>query len=210
MLEAGADQDIFIVLKNLLRAIAVVNIEINNGDLIDAVPGQGVGSADGNIIKKAKAHGLIAFRMVAGRANVTKSIVGLPGNQQINGLYDSASRPISRLQAVGIHGRISVQTPQTLWRQAAVKEIDISGAMDEFDPSACRQGCFVQPQEVMDTRFLQAILDGPQASGRLGVMRPHVMEEAVRMCHESRRHHKAERPWPIMTINKEGELTVNF
>jgi hypothetical protein len=62
--------------KDVLRAVAVVYVEIDDGDTFGAVLGARVQAGDGRVGEEAKAHDAIAFGVVARRANLAEGVGG--------------------------------------------------------------------------------------------------------------------------------------
>ncbi len=68
-----------------LGAIAMMDVEIDHGDPLDAVNFSRLLRRDGYAVEKTKAHRPVGLGMVAGRAHSAKSIVGLALHHSING-----------------------------------------------------------------------------------------------------------------------------
>jgi hypothetical protein len=72
VLERRAKQDSFILAKDLLGAIPLVDIEVDNGHALEVVLMQCMSGTDSNIVVEAKPHRPLTFGVVAGRSNTTK------------------------------------------------------------------------------------------------------------------------------------------
>ena len=90
-------------IEDLLRAIAVMNVEIDDGDALDAMLGASIGRSDGNIVEQTKAHNAVAFGVVAGRAYLAERVGD--ARHRIHHSIDSekagAGRPAYRLPRAG-------------------------------------------------------------------------------------------------------------
>ena len=64
-------------MKDIFRAVAVVDIEIDDGYTLQPVVFERMSGADGNVVEQAETHGPIAFSVVAGRADGAECIFGL-------------------------------------------------------------------------------------------------------------------------------------
>ena len=84
MLEGRTEQHAPVVLKNVLRAIAVVHVKIHDGDALQTVLIQGMRRAHGHIIEYAKARCALALGVMTGWSHIAKSIIHLAGHQQIH------------------------------------------------------------------------------------------------------------------------------
>ena len=89
-----------IVLENLRRTVAEVDVEIDDGDALQAVLGNGVHHAGGNVVDQAKAAGAVAVGMVAWRADGAEGMPGLFVHDHIDCLDDGACRKTGGLEGV--------------------------------------------------------------------------------------------------------------
>jgi len=62
-----AIKGVFLVPKNLLRAIAVMHVEINDGHALGAIRRHGVTRRDAALLKKQKTHRRAGQGVMAGR-----------------------------------------------------------------------------------------------------------------------------------------------
>ena len=60
--------------EDILRAVAVMDVKVDDGGALDAVFPLRVTGRNGGVIKKAKSHGPVDFGMMARRADGDKSI----------------------------------------------------------------------------------------------------------------------------------------
>jgi hypothetical protein len=60
--------------ENLLRAIAMMDIEIDDGDALGAMFCAGVMSRNRDVVEQTEAHGCVAFGMVTGRTHLTEHV----------------------------------------------------------------------------------------------------------------------------------------
>ena len=98
----------------MLRAIAVVHIEIHHRHALGPVRGLRMARGDGGAVEKAEAHGNRALGMVAGRAHGDKGVMRLARHHRIHGGDRAASGAQRRLPGAGRHGRVSVKPDQPL------------------------------------------------------------------------------------------------
>ena len=99
MLEAGAEHHAGIVAEDVFGPVAVMYVEINHGDALESVVFQRVGDADGHIVVKTKAHGLVPCRMVAGRAHVAEGVFHLTRQDEVGGEDEGASSAEGRFRS---------------------------------------------------------------------------------------------------------------
>ena len=95
-----------IVLENLRRTVTEVDVEIDDGNALQAVLGNGVHHAGGNVVDQAKAAGAVAVGMVA----CAKSMLGLFVHHHIDCLDDGTGRKTGGLEGVVANDGIVVDT----------------------------------------------------------------------------------------------------
>ena len=90
-----------IIPENILRAIAVVHIEIHDRHTLNTMHSARVARGNGGIVEKAKAHGGGCFRMVAGRTRRDKRIVDFARHDFIHRQTRAANGAKGGLQRAG-------------------------------------------------------------------------------------------------------------
>src|SRR5262245_5368018 len=68
------EQQVFVRPENVLRAIAVMHVEIDDGNALDTIPLAGVEPRNGDVGENAKAHGTLALGMVPARPHLAKGV----------------------------------------------------------------------------------------------------------------------------------------
>ena len=109
ILMGGDEQDIFAVVKGLLSAIPVVDVEVNHQDALQPEAVQGVGGAQGHVAEEAKTHGPVGFGVVSRRPDKGKAIVDLARHQGLDHLQDPAHRMNGHLITGVAYGRVGVE-----------------------------------------------------------------------------------------------------
>jgi hypothetical protein len=108
VLEAGAEQHPLVAGEDVLGAVAVVDVEVDDGDALQAVLGHGVGGADGDVVEEAEAHGPVALGMVARRAHGAEGGVVLVAHDQIDAQAGGAGGAQGGVQGAAVHGGVAV------------------------------------------------------------------------------------------------------
>ena len=85
-------------MENLRRTIAEVDVEIDDGDALQAVLGNGVHHADGGVVNEAESAGAIAVGMVAGWADGAKSMPSLFVHHHIDCFNNGSGRKTGGLE----------------------------------------------------------------------------------------------------------------
>ena len=108
LMDRGVEQA-RIVLEDVLRAIAVMHVEIDHRDAGDAMDLPRLLGADGDIVEQAEAHRLGGLGVVAGRAGGAEGIARLPRHDGIDRGADGAGGTQRRLAGTGRQDRVVVQ-----------------------------------------------------------------------------------------------------
>ena len=98
------NEDIGAVLQHVLGAVAVVDIEVDDGDAVQAVVLDEVVGCQGDVAEQAKAHGFAGLGVVSGRADGTEGVVDLAGHDHVDGLDDAADRELGDVGAIRADG----------------------------------------------------------------------------------------------------------
>ena len=105
----GKVEDLPILVKNLLGAVAVMEIPVDDQDPLHPVPGQGMPGADGNVVKDAEPRRLRRLGVVARRPDQGKGVVRLPGNHAVDGVHDPAGREPCDIVSLGGGHRVGIE-----------------------------------------------------------------------------------------------------
>ena len=103
-----------VVPEDALRAVAVVDVEIDDRDALGAVAGAGVEAGDGDVGEQAEAHGAVLLGVVAGRANLAEGVgdAAVLGHHRIDGAQARPDAEQRRVQGSGGHRRVRVDLDQ--------------------------------------------------------------------------------------------------
>ena len=97
-----------IVSENLRRTVAEVGVEINDGDSLQAVLGNGVHHTGGGVVDEAESAGAVAVGMVAGWADGAKSMPSLFVHHHIDCFDNGAGCKTGGLEGVVADDRIVI------------------------------------------------------------------------------------------------------
>ena len=103
-------------MEYLLGTIAVMHIEIRNCDAPQAMGCHRMRRADRDIVENTKSHRTGAFCMMAGRADVAKSILDFFIHHQVHSQHHGARRPKRGLVTVRIHCGVGIDMNEPLRR----------------------------------------------------------------------------------------------
>jgi len=124
------EQNPWILLHEILRSIAVVDIEVDDGNPFETVMIESVHCADSDIAKETKSHRRFALGMVARRANGSKGVLDCSTQNQIDGLHHGTCGAIGGGQRSGRHECIGIKRGDPAFRRAAPEIVDMRLGMD--------------------------------------------------------------------------------
>ena len=178
MLEAGEQHNALIVLKNFFGAVAVVNVEIHNGNAAEAVLGNGMHGAHGHIIEEAKAHGFFAFGMVAGRADGAKGVGHFAVHHHIHGFHHRTGGIACRFKGAAVHGGVGVHAVGAHAGRHRFQVADIAIRVHARQLDVGNLVGFHFLQKVHQLRGHQPVFDGGQPLRPFRVAFTHIVAEA--------------------------------
>ena len=95
--------------EDVLGAVAVMDIEIDDGHALDAVSGHRVRGADRDVVEEAEAHRAVALGMMTGRANRAERGAALAGYDEVRREHDGARGMTGRGQRMRVHRRVGIE-----------------------------------------------------------------------------------------------------
>ena len=102
-------KQVALIPENFLRAVAMMDIEIDDSDALGPMFRARVLGGNGGVGEQAKALDRIGFSMVAGRAGGAKGVCGFAGHDLVNCRGGRAAGPQGCLKAAMRHRRVTVQ-----------------------------------------------------------------------------------------------------
>ena len=132
-----------IVSENLRRTVAEVDVEIDDGDALQAVLGNGVHHACGGVVDEAESAGAVAVGMVAGWADGAKSMPSLFVHHHINSLDNGSGRKTGGFEGVVADDGIVIDTVDfTGERLGGFQLVQIVARVDQCQLRIFDFGCF--------------------------------------------------------------------
>jgi hypothetical protein len=106
----GEEEDGRVVVKDSLRAVAMMNVPIDDGDaLYLTVASLRVARGDGDVIEETEAHSALTRSVVSGRTHWDEGVLGLAAHKSVNGATRRARAPERRVHRAHGDDRIRVQ-----------------------------------------------------------------------------------------------------
>ena len=183
-------QDALVAVHDVLGAVAVVHVEVDDGHALEAMALAGVFGGNGDVAEEAKTHGHVARGVVAGRAGGAKGVFQLAAQHGVHGVDGGAGRQQGGAPGVGVHRGVGVDRKGIGPAGGDLLGQDLAqAAQGGHVAAAVRQqqlahggGRGLAPlQRVGHAGDQEAVFDGVDARRALGVTGAHVMQSAVRM-----------------------------
>ena len=191
VLEEAAHQDALVAGHDVLGAVAVVHVEVDDGHALHAVALAGVLGGHRHVAEEAEAHGLVARGVVAGRAGAAEGVFQLAGNHRVHRVDGGTGRQQRRAVGVAVHRSVGVE--RVAVGAASIHFLDqdvVQAAQRGHMAAAVRQQQFAHgggrglaPVEcVADAGDQQPVFDGVEPLRAFGVPCTHFMLAAIGMC----------------------------
>jgi hypothetical protein len=188
MLEGRHHEHFRVAREDVLGAVAVVHVEVEDRDSLDAMRMDRVPGCDGDVVENAETHRARARRVMPRRPHAAERVLDFALHHQVDGEYACACGMQRGRQAVRIHCRVRVEVHGAGLRRGLPDRADI---LDRMDPGNLGIGGAwrLVPRKILgDPRCDHLVFDCGQARGAFGVMRAHVVLEAIGMGDEGRGH----------------------
>ena len=155
-----------IVPEDVLRAVAVVHVPVDDGDALGAMRLLRMAGGDGGVVEQAEAHGRRLLGMVAGRARRHEDVVGAAGEHVVDGGVGGADGGQRRLPAFRAHHGVGIDALDAGLGDRGAHLVDegLRVGIDNRGRVAFRGEHAVERGELL---VVQHALDGPQAVGPL-------------------------------------------
>ena len=182
MLEGRHHHHPRIVAEDVLGAVAVVYIEIDDCDTLETMDLQRMERADRHVVEQAEAHRTRMLCMVARRTDCAERIVHLATGDQVGRAHRRAGSVPDRVERMRVHRGIGIDLAQPGGRRRAFQGIDHARIMGAFDlfPGGCRGGLAAQRHGQCGVSR-EPVLDRRQTLWTLGMVIAHVVQQAAGM-----------------------------
>ncbi len=98
--------------EDILGAVAVMDVEIDDGGAPDPVFALGVARGNGDVVEEAKAHRLVDLGMMAGRPHRHERVVVGAGHHRVGGRDRAADAAHDRFPGARRHRGVAVEIDQ--------------------------------------------------------------------------------------------------
>ena len=177
-LVAGAVEQVRVVPEAVLRAIAVVHVEVHHGHALQAMPFTRMQRGDGGLVEDTETHGTVGLGMVAARARGAEDVPGLLLHHVVHARAGRAHAAQHRLQRARRHDRVApVQHLVALARRERphlvhiVRRVDVQHLLEGAEWR-------ITPDGGNEVGRLQRGQHGLQTLGGFGMVRSGLVVEA--------------------------------
>ncbi len=181
MLEGRHHQHALVAGEDVLGAVAVMHVEVDDGDPRRAVRLERVRRADGDVVEEAETHRPVALRMMPGRPHRAECAAAVAAHHEVRGEDQRAGGVQRRGQRIGAHRGVGIDVVQARGRRFRLDRRDVSRAVHARELVALRRRRRVMHEVAVESGADQAIADRTQPVGALGVIRPHVVQQRRRV-----------------------------
>ncbi len=147
-----------VLFENVLGAVAVVDVGVNDAHPLDAVLHLQVAGGDGDIVEVAKPHGLVPLGMVAGRTDGAERVVQLTFHDPPGGVQYAPHRQISGFVSVHAHLVVGIVEGAVSGQTDLLEATDVFGVVDGFNPLEVGTNRRNEGQLVQQSGFLDAVV----------------------------------------------------
>ena len=170
-----------------LGAVAVVDVEVDDGDAAGAMGALGVAGGDDGIAEEAEAHGLLGLGVVSRRAHGAEGIRGdSPAHHRVDRQHRRTGGARGRNVALRRQRRVAVEMGEALRRDVVADQGDVAQLMDPGDGLFAGGIRRAAADQILESFVGQRLLDHAQPVRPLGMPVRHEVLEKDRIADEER------------------------
>src|SRR5438094_1492094 len=125
MLEYARHHDALVVAEDVLGAVAMVHVEVDDRHALDAVMLERVLGPDSDVVEEAKPHRAGARRVMTRRAHRAKGAVGAPADHEVRGEHRGPRRAKRRIPGMRAHRGIGIEVHDSALRRGLADRFDV-------------------------------------------------------------------------------------
>ena len=192
MLEDAHHQHPLVAGDDVFGAVAVVDVEVDDGDTLEAAHVERVTRGDGDVVEEAKAHRAVARRVMARRPDRAEGVGDSAVDDRIGGGdggaggADRRSPGARRGDGVGVDRAALAAAGDALEHVAQLGHEAAAVGMGQVGHRDRRR--FATLQSVTEAGGDEVVVDRVEAARAFGVAGAHVVAAAVGMCVKRRGH----------------------
>jgi hypothetical protein len=181
-------QDALVSRHDVLGAVAVVHVKVDDRDPLEAMALQRVLRRDGDVVDEAEAHRLVSRGVVTRWSHGTEGVDHLPRHHRVgrvDGGTGSDQDGVPRMgvdRGVGVDLRVCGATRGNFVTKSVGQTAQgrqVHATMGEFDVGQRGRGGLAALQRHIQARDQQPVLDRVQPRRAFGVSGPHFVSPAI-------------------------------
>jgi hypothetical protein len=188
MLEGRHHEDVLVALEDVLGAVAVVDVEVDDHHALQAVRLDGVARRDRDVVEDAEPHGARAARVVPRGADGAERRLRLVFHYEIDCKHRRASGAQRGVQGVRVHRRVRVEVHGAGLRRHFADRPHVLHRMHPRELLVGGERRFEPGQDRIEPRGDELVLDRREPLRPLGMMASHLVLEAIGMRYEGGGH----------------------
>ena len=176
VLEAGGEEYALLISEYVFGAVAVVDVEIDDGDSVHAVTIQSFGGADGDVVQEAKAHGAAALGVVPRWAAEAEGLLRRARFRELKGAAAGAGGVQRGLPGMLHHDGVEVDHVGFARFAEAAQVLEVLLIVDADEVLPFGGGCELRTHGLQETGAFKFGGDGLEARWAFGLLGPHVVK----------------------------------
>ena len=195
MLEDADHQHALVAGDDVLGAVAVVHVEIDDRHALQAAHIERVARCDRDVVEEAEAHRLIARRVVAGRAHRAERAFDLAVDHRVGRGDRGAGGAQRGVQGAGTRGGVGVDRSRHAAACDALQKVlqlgHVTGGVREHQVIELDERRVAALERHVQAGGQQVVVDRVEPLRAFGMPAPHVVAAAIRVavvsgCHRDR------------------------
>ncbi len=126
----GDDERVAALFEEVLRAVAVVDVEVDDGDAFELVCGEQVVCGERDVGVEAEAHGAVCLGVVAGRSDGAEGVGELALHDGVGGVEDRADGELGDICGVGADAGVLRVDVGTVRDAGVVEAVEVVGGVE--------------------------------------------------------------------------------
>ena len=173
VLEDRGHQHLLIALEDVLRAVAVVHVEVDDRDALEAVRVERVARGNRYVIEDAESHRPRAAGVMSRRPHRAEGGIVLSCQHEVGSEDRGAGGAQGGLQAERVHRGVRIEMHRPRARRGLADRFHVLQRMHAAKLLVARERRVVAREVLAEAGSDELVLDGREALGALGMMHAH-------------------------------------
>ncbi len=173
-----------VVAEDVLRAVAVVNVEVGDAHALQSMMIERVGGADRDVVEEAETHGVLTLGVVPRGPDRAEGGFRPAAKDEIDRVHRRPRGAQRGPKRERVHCGVGIQVMNARLRDRSEDAVDVLCRVHPFQVFALRCRGVSVIQVVDESGGNQLVFNGTQPQGTLWMVRAHVMRETVYVGNE--------------------------